>query len=318
MTAGVRSALCRAPPGPLCCQWAELAAMVRLAGGLRVTNSGTLSVVTELPTAQAAERLCTTAHAHTTAQVTVLVHPTADRRCTVAITPGRDLAMRSGLLDRRGRPVLGLPPAVLQGGRCDAAAVWRGALLATAEAPNPGRRRHGLAVPCPNTLVAVALVGLARRLGAAAHVSTHHGREHTHLTDPTAIATLLTAAGGPAAATAWHHHHPTPRHHRRRPPTRLRRSQQSPGPRRRHPRRRPDHPRLHHPGPRHHPGTAAPGWATPPRPPRTVHRRARRADRPATDQRHPRRPPPAVAGPRQPDLNPARHMTISPRSTPVW
>jgi hypothetical protein len=56
--------------------------MVRLAGGLRVTNSGTLSVVTELPTAQAAERLCTTAHAHTTAQVTVLVHPTADRRCT--------------------------------------------------------------------------------------------------------------------------------------------------------------------------------------------------------------------------------------------
>jgi DNA-binding protein WhiA len=210
MTAGVRSALCRAPPGPLCCQWAELAAMVRLAGGLRVTNSGTLSVVTELPTAQAAERLCTTAHAHTTAEVTVLVHPTADRRCTVAITPGRDLAMRSGLLDRRGRPVLGLPPAVLQGGRCDAAAVWRGALLATAEPPNPGRRRHGLTVPCPNTLVAVALVGLARRLGATAHVSTHHGREHTHLTDPTAIATLLTAAGGPATATAWHHDHPTP------------------------------------------------------------------------------------------------------------
>jgi DNA-binding protein WhiA len=152
MTAGVRSALCRAPPGPLCCQWAELAAMVRLAGGLRVTNSGTLSVVTELPTAQAAERLCTTAHAHTTAEVTVLVHPTADRRCTVAITPGRDLAVRSGLLDRRGRPVLGLPPAVLQGGRCDAAAVWRGALLATADPPNPGRRRRGLTVPCPNTL----------------------------------------------------------------------------------------------------------------------------------------------------------------------
>src|SRR5207244_1171062 len=126
-----------------------------------------------------------------------------------------------------------------------------GALLATAEAPNPGRRRHGLAVPCPNTLVAVALVGLARRLGAAAHVSTHHGREHTHLTDPTAIATLLTPAGGPAAAT--------------------------------------------------------PSQPAAPRPPR-----------PAPDQRHRRRPPPAAAGPRQPHLNPARHMTISPRSTPVW
>jgi hypothetical protein len=193
-------------------------------------------------------------------------------------------------------------------------------LLATADPPNPGRRRHGLAVPCPNTLVAVALVGLARRLGAPAHVSTHHGREHTHLTDPTAIATLLTAAGGPAAATAWQHDHPTPpdantagalrpgfaaaNSHRARAATTRAAAQ------------------ITHAfttlGPDTIPAPLRQAGQLRLDQPRTVHRRARRADRPTTDQRHPRRPPPATAGPGQPDLNPARHMTISPQSTPVW
>ncbi len=43
---------------------------------------------------------------------------------------GEALARQTGLLDQRGRPVRGLPPAVVSGGGCDAVAAWRGAFLA--------------------------------------------------------------------------------------------------------------------------------------------------------------------------------------------
>ena len=207
ITAGVRLALSRAARGAPCCQWAELIGMVRVAGGVRITPSGEVRVVATLPTMQAAERLLTTLRAHSTAQPTLIVpDPAADhRQWAVVVAPGRELAQRSGLLDRRGRLVVGVPPRVLRGA-CDAAAVWRGALLAAAPVAGRGPRR-GLAVACPNIVVAVALVGLARRLGARARVTTRNGVEHAHLTDPTDIMTLLTQAGGIAAATAWQHDH---------------------------------------------------------------------------------------------------------------
>ncbi|MER7438911.1 DNA-binding protein WhiA, partial [Pseudonocardia alni] len=52
-------------------------------------------------------------------------------RYQVRVTaPGTDLARATGLVDRTGRPVLGLPPAVVAAGPAVAAGVWRGALIA--------------------------------------------------------------------------------------------------------------------------------------------------------------------------------------------
>jgi hypothetical protein len=47
------------------------------------------------------------------------------------------------------------------GGRCDAAASWRGALLEAGEVVHKGQLR----IACPGPEVALALVGLSRRLG---------------------------------------------------------------------------------------------------------------------------------------------------------
>ena len=55
------------------------------------------------------------------------------------VKDGEALARQTGLLDQRGRPVRGLPPAVVSGGGCDAVAAWRGAFLAHGSLTEPGR-----------------------------------------------------------------------------------------------------------------------------------------------------------------------------------
>ena len=55
------------------------------------------------------------------------------------VKDGEALARQTGLLDVRGRPVRGLPPAVVSGGGCDAVAAWRGAFLAHGSLTEPGR-----------------------------------------------------------------------------------------------------------------------------------------------------------------------------------
>nr|MBA2323017.1 DNA-binding protein WhiA [Pseudonocardiales bacterium] len=100
----------------------------------------------------------------------------------------------------------------MHGAVCDAAALWRAALLASGAITNPTRPRPGLVVACTNPALALGLVGLARRLGATARLhpggGAGHG-EHVVITDPGGITTILTAAGGQAAVTAWpRQHHP--------------------------------------------------------------------------------------------------------------
>jgi len=90
------------------------------------------------------------------------LHVAAGR--VVVIADGEALARRTGLLDRGGRPVRGLPVPVVAGGACDAAAVWRGAFLVQGSLSEPGRSPV-LEVGCPGLEAAMALVGAARRLG---------------------------------------------------------------------------------------------------------------------------------------------------------
>ena len=80
---------------------------------------------------------------------------------------GEALARQTGLLDLRGRPVRGLPPAVVNGSLQDAEAVMRGAFLAHGSLTEPGRS-SSLEITCPGPEAALALVGAARRLARIA------------------------------------------------------------------------------------------------------------------------------------------------------
>ena len=170
MTAQVKSELANTQITKTCCRKAEVASMLRFAGGLHIVN-GKIVVEAELDTGAAARRLRTdVSEVYGHESDVVMVQGNRIRkgsRYIVRISnQGEALARQTGLLDQRGRPVRGLPPAVVSGGGCDAVAAWRGAFLAHGSLTEPGRS-SSLEVTCPGPEAALALVGVARRLGSA-------------------------------------------------------------------------------------------------------------------------------------------------------
>ncbi|MDO5662505.1 MAG: DNA-binding protein WhiA, partial [Brachybacterium sp.] len=167
LTRDVKEELARIEVTRTATRKAETAAMLRFAGGLHLV-SGRVVIEAELDTAAAARRLRATVqeiYGHTS-EITVL-SPSGIRRTTRYILrvqgDGGVLAKQTGLLDARGRPVRGMPPAVVGGALEDAKAAWRGAFLAHGSLTEPGRS-SSLEVTCPGPEAALALVGAARRL----------------------------------------------------------------------------------------------------------------------------------------------------------
>jgi DNA-binding protein WhiA len=118
------------------------------------------------------------------------------------VKDGGALARQTGLLDQRGRPVRGLPPAVVSGGGCDAVAAWRGAFLAHGSLTEPGRSM-ALEVTCPGPEAALALVGAARRLGIGAKAREVRNIDRVVIRDGDAIAALLTRMGAHDSVLIW-------------------------------------------------------------------------------------------------------------------
>ena len=161
MTAQVKSELANTQITKTCCRKAEVASMLRFAGGLHIVN-GKIVVEAELDTGAAARRLRTDVQeVYGHESDVVMVQGNGIRkgsRYIVRISKqGEALARQTGLLDQRGRPVRGLPPAVVSGGGCDAVAAWRGAFLAHGSLTEPGRS-SSLEVTCPGPEAALALV----------------------------------------------------------------------------------------------------------------------------------------------------------------
>ncbi len=115
---------------------------------------------------------------------------------------GDGLARQAGLVDGHGRPVRGLPPSVVSGATCDAAAAWRGAFLAHGSLTEPGRS-SSLEITCPGPEAALALVGAARRLGVQAKAREVRGVDRVVVRDGDAIGVLLTRLGAHEAVLAW-------------------------------------------------------------------------------------------------------------------
>ena len=207
MTAQVKAELASTPITKTCCRKAEVASMLRFAGGLHIV-SGRIVVEAELDTGSAARRLrkdIAEVYGHHSDVVMVQGNGIrkGSRYLVRIVKDGEALARQTGLLDQRGRPVRGLPPAVVSGGSCDAVAAWRGAFLAHGSLTEPGRS-SSLEVTCPGPEAALALVGVARRLGGIpAKAREVRGVDRVVVRDGDAIGALLTRLGAHESLMAW-------------------------------------------------------------------------------------------------------------------
>src|SRR3954452_7472636 len=206
MTAQVKAELATVKVTKPCCRKSEVASTLRFAGGLHIV-SGRIVIEAELDTGVAARRLrkdLLEIFGHSSELV--VMAPGGLRRgsryVVRVVKDGDLLARQTGLVDGRGRPIRGLPPAVVSGATCDAEAAWRGAFLAHGSLTEPGRS-SSLEITCPGSEAALALVGAARRLGIPAKAREVRGVDRVVIRDGDAISTLLTRLGAHDSVLAW-------------------------------------------------------------------------------------------------------------------
>src|SRR5687767_7271743 len=206
MTAMVKDELSRVECSKTSERKAEVTALLRFSGGLHIVG-GRVVIEAELDTGSVARRLrrdISEVYGYTSG-VSVLAGGNIRRgvRYLVRIAKhGEGLARQTGLVDQRGRPVRGLPPAVVSGSIGDAEAAWRGAFLAHGSLTEPGRS-SSLEVTCPGPEAALALVGSARRLGIPAKAREVRGIDRVVIRDGDAIGQLLTRLGAHESLLAW-------------------------------------------------------------------------------------------------------------------
>src|SRR5699024_2046938 len=206
MTNDVKAELSSTQVTKTCCRKAEVSSLLRFAGGLHIV-SGRIVVEAELDTGAAARRVrkdVSEVYGHPS-EVSV-VRGGGIRRGTRylvrVVKEGEVLARQTGLIDKRGRPVRGLPPQVISGASCDSVAAWRGAFLAHGSLTEPGRS-SALEITCPGPEAALALVGAARRLGIVAKSREARGVDRVVIRDGEAIGALLTRLGAHESLLAW-------------------------------------------------------------------------------------------------------------------
>ncbi len=206
MTAAVKDELSRVDLSKSCCRKAEVTTILRFANGLHLIG-GRIVIEGDLDAGATARRLkkdLFDVYGHD-AEIAV-VQPAGLRKGTRylvrVIDGGEALARQTGIVDGSGRPVRGLPPAIVSGALCDCESAWRGAFLAHGSLTEPGRS-SSLEVTCPGPEAALALVGAARRLGIAAKSREVRGVDRVVIRDGDAISAMLTRLGAHESVLAW-------------------------------------------------------------------------------------------------------------------
>jgi DNA-binding protein WhiA len=206
MTAEVKDELSRLAVNSVSARRAEVAALLRFAGGLHIV-AGRVIVEAEVELGIIARRLRKeifelygyNAVVHVLSASGIRKHT---RYVVRVANDGEGLARQTGLLDLRGRPVRGLPAQVVGGSVADAEAAWRGAFLAHGSLTEPGRS-SALEVSCPGPEAALALVGAARRMGVSAKAREVRGSDRVVVRDGDAIGALLTRMGAQDTRLTW-------------------------------------------------------------------------------------------------------------------
>lgn len=206
MTAAVKDELSRVELSKTCCRKAEVSTILRFASGLHIV-AGKIVIEADVDAGATARRLrkdIFEIYGHD-ADVT-MVQGGGLRKGTHylvrVVDGGEALAKQTGLVDGSGRPVRGLPPAIVAGALCDCESAWRGAFLAHGSLTEPGRS-SSLEVTAPGPEAALALVGAARRLGINAKSREVRGVDRVVIRDGDAISALLTRLGAHESVLAW-------------------------------------------------------------------------------------------------------------------
>lgn len=206
MTADVKDELSRVELSKTCCRKAEVTAILRFSGGLHIV-SGQIVIEADLDTGAAARRLRKDilevyGHESDIAMVQSSGLRKGTRYLVRVAKGGEQLARQTGIVDGSGRPVRGLPPAVVSGRLCDCESAWRGAFLAHGSLTEPGRS-SSLEITCPGSEAALALVGAARRLGIGSKSREVRGVDRVVIRDGDAIGAMLTRLGAHESVLAW-------------------------------------------------------------------------------------------------------------------
>ena len=191
LTALVKEELAQYEASKASVRKAEVSTILRFTGALHIV-AGRIVIESEVDTEQTAQRMQQTiaeiyGHESELTSVTGGGLRRGGRYIVRVDSGGEALARQTGLLDLRGRPVRGLPPAVVNGSLQDAEAVMRGAFLAHGSLTEPGRS-SAIEFTCPGPEAALALVGAARRLDVMAKAREVRGVDQVVVRDGETIA----------------------------------------------------------------------------------------------------------------------------------
>jgi cell division protein WhiA len=206
LTADVKEELARVEVPKTSVRAAELASVLRFAGGLHII-SGRIAIEAELDSPTIARRVTRDlGELYGVRPDVSVISPSGIRRSNQylvrVLDGGETLARQTGLLDARRRPVRGLPNKLTTGSRDDVAAVWRGAFLAHGSLTDPGRSA-ALEITCPGNETAMALVGAAGRLGISAKAREVRGVHRVVIRDGEAISSMLALMGATDTVRNW-------------------------------------------------------------------------------------------------------------------
>ncbi|BDI22734.1 DNA-binding protein WhiA [Herbiconiux sp. L3-i23] len=206
LTADVKDELAKIDVGKTTVRAAELATILRFAGGLHLI-SGRIAVESELDSVQLAKRVRKDlAELYGVRGDVAVISASGTRRTNSyvvrVIDGGETLARQTGLLDARRRPIRGLPNRLTTGSLDDLEAIWRGAFLARGTLTDPGRSA-ALEVMCPGNETAMALVGAASRLRVPAKAREVRGVHRVVIRDGEAIGDMLERMGARASRRNW-------------------------------------------------------------------------------------------------------------------
>lgn len=206
LTADVKEELARVEVTKTTVRAAELATILRFAGGLH-TISNRIAVEAELDSPIIARRVRKDlAELYGVRSDVSVVNSSGVRRTSHylvrVLEAGETLARQTGLLDARRRPIRGLPNRLTTGSREEVAAIWRGAFLAAGTLTDPGRSA-ALEIVCPGNESALALVGAAGRLSISAKSREVRGVHRVVIRDGEAISSMLVYMGAHATVQSW-------------------------------------------------------------------------------------------------------------------
>ena len=206
LTSDVKDELARVEVTKSSTRVAELSAILRFAGGLHLI-SGRIVIEAEVDAAAIARRIRKDLMEVLGIESELaVIAPSGIRRSSRyqvrVIAQGDLLARRAGLIDPKGRPVRGLPAHLVSSTIQEAQALWRGAFLAHGSLTDPGRSAS-LEITAPGNEAAMALVGVARRLGVSAKAREVRGVHLVVVRDGEAIAAMLTQMGAHSNVLKW-------------------------------------------------------------------------------------------------------------------